>query len=107
MIIGFGFQTFLTLCKVSSAMYNPSLCDYDIISTELFKILEKWNDIKVLYSVAMYVGSLQGWELSLVQTSIYCNQFSTLKNRDIQKVPCKLTSGHFVPHCTFHHQLNH
>ena len=41
-VTAFYLEAFTAKCTPYSAMYDPSFCDFDVLSRELFKINENW-----------------------------------------------------------------
>ena len=77
MIVAFNLQQLTEVCHRNSTKYNSSLCDFDVIASEIFKEGETWVDRTLVKDVMDRLASLHGWTTKITQAHLQCNRFGT------------------------------
>ena len=73
-VISFDFDTFNLICNKDSLSYNQTLCDYDALAAEFFKVDEIWSSKDLIKKVMKSLSKFQGWSVSKEKLSLRCNR---------------------------------
>jgi len=77
MIVAFNKNRLTDVCYSNSPNYNPSLCDFDLIASEIFKGDETWVNRGLVKEVIDLLAKLHGWVAKLTQKYLQCNRYGT------------------------------
>jgi hypothetical protein len=77
MIVAFNKNRLTDVCYSNSPDYNPSLCDFDLIASEIFKEDETWVNRGLVKEVMDLLAKLHGWVAKLTQKYLQCNRYGS------------------------------
>ena len=86
----------LSFDAANSEQYDQSLCDFDAIATELFKVGETWANHELICLVVTSLSKLHGWEHAVNRRKINCNRSGTTNLREATKTPRNLEGGQLL-----------
>jgi hypothetical protein len=84
MIVAFNKNRLTDVCYSNSPDYNPSLCDFDLIASEIFKEDETWVNRGLVNEVMDLLAKLHGWVAKLTQKYLQCNRYGKVSALSLQ-----------------------
>ena len=75
MIVGFDVERLTAVCYSNSPDYNASLCDFDVIASEIFKQDDTWMNRGLVQKTMTVLAKLHGWCPRLTQKHLQCNRY--------------------------------
>ena len=60
-VVNFDEARFIATCTPSSPTYNADLCNYEEITSEIFKAGETWSSRDLVHSTLKLISDMHGW----------------------------------------------
>ena len=80
-VTGFNHELFLRKCLPTGDEYDSTLCDFEILSSLLFRSGNIWVNRNVLHRAIKSVSRLHGWTLMIDRRSMKCNREGVTRHR--------------------------
>ena len=82
-VVLFDASHLIDKCRSDSTRYDSGLCNFKVISNEVFKDRGTWKNRDILQNVMSTIGALEGWAVHREKCFLTCNRRSRTDRKPV------------------------